>query len=175
MASSEANKSYYQTLKHLHRCVRCRTQDARTLTGKSVCFDCLEKKRNEMKGSNNSQYIKDLRKKCESEGICVTCHKKKADIGYKQCTSCKEKARKSYYDNLAKEGRIPRSEAKSYGVCSICLTAPRYKDNNTCIDCYNTVVNKFKGTNVKTRWNTIIKADVVKKEWYSVQKEATGI
>lgn len=174
MNKHERNISYYQTLKLLHKCVRCQQQDARTLIGKPLCFECLEKKREENKKYDQTKAQAKSRQKCRDNNICVTCRTSPAKLGYRQCASCKEKLNKIYYDNLASEGRIPRSEAAAYGLCSKCLSAPRYKDKNTCIDCYTYIVNKFKGTRKKkTKWDTIIKADIAKREWYvdDIQKE----
>lgn len=162
MTKSESNRSYYETCKRLHKCVRCGNQDARTLISKPLCFDCLEKKRSEMKGVNQSKSQLKIKDKCIQNGICTRCKKRKTESGYKTCKYCRSMNMKRYYDKRSEQGLIRRSEAKEYGLCSICLTNPRYKTYNTCFECYQYVVNKFKDTRKPSKWETIIKSDIYK-------------
>lgn len=163
MANHEQNISYYQTCKRLQKCVRCGNQDARTIIGKSLCFDCLELKAEENKLYEQTASQAKNRQKCMDNNICTLCRKRKTDGIHKTCQFCREKYRKQYYDKLSDRGKIRRSEAAEYGLCSKCLTKPRYKDYNTCYECYNEIVNRFKGTQSKSRWDVIIKADVAKR------------
>lgn len=167
MTKSEINRSYYETCKRLHKCVRCGNQDARTLINKPLCFDCLEKKRIEMKGVDQSKSQSKIRNKCIENGICTSCKKRKPELGYKTCKYCRTMNMKRYYDKRTKQGFIKRSEAKEYGLCSLCLTNPRYKNYNTCYECYQYVINKFKNGRKSDKWKLMIKSDVCKKEWYA--------
>lgn len=163
MASAEYQKEYKATLRKLHRCIQCNNQDARTLIGKPLCFNCLEKKSKAMKGIDQSIAQSKIRQKCADNGICTSCCKRKTDGVHKTCQFCREKYKKQYHNKLSEQGKIRRSEAAEYGLCSKCLTKPRYKEYNTCYECYNEIVNRFKGTQSKSKWNTIIKADVAKR------------
>ena len=163
MSSPESNVFYYNSLVSLHRCVRCQSRDARTLIGKPLCFDCLEKKSEEMRGVDQSKSYSKTMKKCHENGICSSCCKRKTDGIHKTCNYCREKYKKKYYDKLAEQGKIRRAEAAECGLCSKCLTKPRYKNYNTCYECYTELVNRFKGTQGKSRWDTIIKADIAKR------------
>lgn len=137
---------YRETLKAMHKCTYCRQQDARTLIGKPLCFDCLEKKRIKAKNYNQSASQKKSRTKALQKGLCTQCLKRKPSPGFATCNYCREKFKEYYYSKRLESGKVKRSEAKEYGLCSLCLTNPRYKNYNTCESCYNYVVNKFKGT-----------------------------
>lgn len=172
MASSETNKNYYQTLKSLHRCVRCRNQDARTLIGKPLCFDCLEKKREEAKGYDQTESHAKHKQKCIDTGMCIYCGKRKTDGRHKTCKFCLEKYKKIQRDKRISQGYVPRAEAAKYGLCSKCQSKPVYANNNTCFECYTYIVNKFKNSRNNSKWSTSIKTDVTIKEWYCDKKEA---
>ena len=163
MTKHEQNISYYQTCLRLHKCVRCGNQDARTLIGKPLCFDCIEIKRTETKPYDQTNAQNTLKQKCIASNTCTMCRKRKTDGFHKTCVYCREKYKKRYYDKLSSDGKIRRAEAAEYGLCSKCLTKPRYKNYNTCYECYTELVNRFKGTQGKSRWDTIIKADIAKR------------
>lgn len=171
MTKSEQNSSYYQTCKRLHKCVRCGSQDARTLIGKPLCFDCCERKSEEMRGVDQSESRKRSREKAVSNGICTHCYKRKTDGVHKTCNYCREEAKRKRNEQRAALGLIPRSEAKEYGVCSLCLKNPRLPGQNTCEKCYSMVVNKFKGTQSVNRMASKIKREIEIKEWYCESKE----
>lgn len=155
--SAETDRNRYYTLKKLHRCVKCTTQDARTLIGKPTCFDCLEK--NRIQTNANADYHANYLKrkaKCESEHICVVCSKPLGSDTHKTCSACRAKHREQYAKNRT---NIPRSEASTYGICSLCLKNPRYLHYNTCEDCYNTVIAKFSNRSTD-KWKKQITAEM---------------
>lgn len=164
MTQHDYNINYYESLKAMHRCTRCRQQDARTLVGKPLCFDCLEAKRVKAKSYDQTQAQKNIRNKAEEQGMCHICFKRKPPSGYVTCTRCREK-NKTYRDKKRLEsGKIKRSEAKKYGLCSLCLVNPRYKGYNTCESCYNYVVNKFKGTQSTNVVSKRITNEIIQRE-----------
>lgn len=171
MTKSELNSSYYQTCKRLHKCVRCGSQDARTLIGKPLCFDCCERKSEEMRKVDQSASRKRSYDKAIENGMCTHCFKRKTDGEHKYCDYCRETTKKKRNEQRAALGLIPRSEAKNYGICSLCLKNPRLPGQNTCESCYSMVVNKFNGTQTTNKLASKIKREINIKEWYCEAKE----
>ena len=155
--SAETNRNRYYTLKSLHRCVKCGVQDARTLIGKATCFECLEKNNIQTKANidYHSAYLK-KKEKCEAEHLCIVCNKPLGDDYHKTCSVCRAKHREQYAKNRT---NIPRSEAKAYGVCSLCLKKPRYLGYNTCEECYSKIVEKFSNRSTD-KWKKQISNDM---------------
>ena len=103
----QRNKSRYDLLKTLNRCVICGKQDAYTLMGKSCCCDCLEKKRQYAKNYNathpeicrethkNSILKRKLNKLCIYCGRPIPSHRS----GKVTCQLCAEKNHKRYLQN----------------------------------------------------------------------------
>lgn len=172
MTKHESNIDYYYNKKRLHKCVRCGNQDARTLIGKALCFDCCECKREEMRKVDQSASRKKSYDKAVANGICTHCFKRKTDGVHKHCEYCRETARRKRKEERAALGLISRSEAKEYGMCSLCLRNPRLPGQNTCEKCYDMVVNKFNGTQSVNRISNRIGKEVNMKEWYHESKEA---
>ena len=159
--SAETDRNRYYTLKKLHRCVKCTTQDARTLIGKPTCFDCLEKNRIQTlsKADYRTNYLK-RKAKCESDHLCMLCNRPLGSDPHKTCSTCRAKHREQYAKNRT---NIPRSEASSYGICSVCLKNPCYLHYNTCEECYNKVLNRFTD-HPTNKWKNQISSDV---RWYT--------
>lgn len=166
MTKHDHNISFYQTRKRLHRCVRCGNQDARTLIGKPVCFDCLELKREESKRYNYKEVNKNLRMKAEENGKCILCLKRDTDSEHKTCKFCREKQRKRDAAKRLEKGKITNLEAKELGICGICYQRPKMHGYNTCEICYEYIVNKFKGTQGVNRIKNRITKEVNTKEMF---------
>lgn len=167
MSSHESNISYYNTLKSLHKCVRCRQQDARTLIGKPLCFDCLELKREEMKGRDESESNKRSHEKAVNNGICTTCHKRVPDSGYKTCKYCRTKMKERRDAKRVEQNKLSHTEAKAKNICGICYKNPKMLGYNTCPECYEYTVNKLKGTQSVNRIKNRISKELRLKEMYS--------
>ena len=82
------SKESYYTRKILKRCVRCGTQDAYTLNGRSTCAECAEKVRAYNAAYQQSGKARErqraFREKHEAEGLCRYCNRP-AEIGKKIC------------------------------------------------------------------------------------------
>lgn len=155
----EQNLFWYNKQLKLHQCVRCTQQDARTLIGKPLCFDCLELKRTENKAYDQSKSQAKSKQKAIDSGLCTHCRKRKAPDGYKTCAYCRAKQKAIRDAKRAESNRIRRDEANSYGLCSHCLKEPVYEDYGVCYKCYTWMQNKFKA-NTHKRWKDKIKLDV---------------
>lgn len=144
--SMNRNVAYYHTKLRLHQCVRCQQQDARTLIGKPLCFDCLEKKSEENKGRDQTESNRKSYEKAIANGMCIRCKKRKNDGIHKLCTYCRTIQKKKYYERKAQTNKLTRYEAKENGICSLCCSRPVLPGYNTCEQCYTRTVNKLKGT-----------------------------
>lgn len=151
MGNTQQNISYYQTCLRLHKCVRCGSQDARTLIGKPLCFDCLKKKSEEMRGYDQTESNRKSYEKAIANGMCIRCRKRKTDGIYKTCTYCRATQKKKYYEKKAQTNKLTRHEAKENGICSLCCSRPILPGRNTCEQCYTSVVNRLKGSQHKNK------------------------
>lgn len=103
----QRNKARYDLLKKLNRCVICGRQDAYTMTGKSCCSECLEKRREYSRryNVNNPEKCKTLRnnlvKRCKESGLCVHCGRQipAHRSGKVTCQICADKAHQKYLQN----------------------------------------------------------------------------
>ena len=103
----QRNKARYDLLKRLNRCVICGNQDAYTMTGKSCCSECLDKRRQYSKqyNANNSEKCKTLRnnlvKRRKESGLCAHCGRQipAHRLGKATCQICADKAHKKYLQN----------------------------------------------------------------------------
>lgn len=68
---------------------------------------------------------------CKRNGICVSCHKNKAEQGKVVCQECKEK-RKAYNRQFEKETNEWYS---SKGICIVCHTENAQKGHKLCFRC----------------------------------------
>lgn len=86
---------YTEKLKKYHLCIRCRKQDAYTLGGRSLCFDCSEyyhQRRKTYYKTNREKVLQQNREKryeCIKNNICSKCLRRKTDGIHKICVTCR--------------------------------------------------------------------------------------
>ena len=129
---------YTEKLKKHHMCIRCKKQDAYTLNGRAMCFDCAEYYRERSITNYKQKREKILfdaamkRQECVSKNICVVCLKRKTDGIHKICLVCRERrnakrrAKTTYIPGLVcyhchkpLDGQI-KSDGKPSKLCSNC-------------------------------------------------------
>ena len=105
--------------KSYHFCTECGKQDAYTIGGRRLCFDCNEKfksrKPTEEVYQRKREKSKERYEKRKSEGLCTNCGKP-ARKGFTKCLRCSIKDRERRRDKTI----IPRSERREYGLCARC-------------------------------------------------------
>ena len=135
----------YNRHKKLHQCTKCGKQDAYTLNGRVLCYECNEKKLKTDRKNYNSHrdnYNKSKRRvyqERKEKGICPMCGKRKANSGHVYCDICRaymSRHKKSY---SRKKGKLSRQEAYEYGFCTLCHKQPHMKDKKLCPECYEKV------------------------------------
>ena len=120
------SKKNYEYSKRNKRCTKCGKQDAHTLIGKSLCYECAEKKRVLSKKSYESEKEKikvknyKLYQERKDLGICVKCGKRKAEQSRVQCATCLHKQKERDTERLRKKGIMPKQVKKDLGLCLYC-------------------------------------------------------
>jgi len=128
------NGQYRAYLIENHWCVECQGQDARTLTGKPLCFECLEKKREKSRAiSDDAEYIaamrtrkKELREKRKAQGLCTSCGAElpKRAYPYLLCPKCRARGKEKSRKQREARGVMTRAELAEKGICTICGKNP---------------------------------------------------
>lgn len=131
-------KDNYNFYKAHGICTYCTKE--RAVPGKTLCEDCLEKKRvRERKRYENNPDLKEIHKKNfqkfyygkKEEGLCVNCGKKKAYNGSVFCYECMLRSKrvcKEYETNVRKK------YCKEIGLCTRC-GAERVPGRTVCAEC----------------------------------------
>lgn len=142
----------YEYLKSQHRCVRCRTQDAYTLSGRAFCAECAEKrsvrqrlKYREDSGASEKQRQRKIRIEREQNGMCTRCGKRPSISGRKMCAKCTAYSRRHDEERRVRDGAPSlqqRLERPADGKCWCCgkPTKPGLNQNfmpyRVCERCY---------------------------------------
>ena len=111
---AEYDRDTYYWLKQGHFCTKCRKQDAYTLNGRSLCYECSVKdaKRHRDKRISNNEKVRkhdrEHRNSLIEKGICPKCKSRPLTKGYKSCAYCRAKIRKQNHKHNLKKGCIPR-------------------------------------------------------------------
>ena len=123
---AEYDRDTYYWLKQGHFCTKCRKQDAYTLNGRSLCYECSvkdAKRHRDKRISNNKEVRKHDREHRNSlieKGICPKCKSRPLTKGYKSCAYCRAKIRKQNHKHNLKKGCIPREMKYSLDLCVTC-------------------------------------------------------
>ena len=131
------NSEWYAKLKALHLCKDCKKQDAYTLSGRTYCYECAEKRRikqaqdrkNPDKLAKTREASMKYKEKCRQEGRC-TCCGKPVGSGRRLCPTCLEKNRRWWKQY---RGLNPR---KLGVICWQCNKNPCVDGHKLCADCY---------------------------------------
>ncbi len=143
--SAERDREEYYRAKENHLCVQCHKQDAYTLSGQVRCYECSQKNKERCKKNHcknrEKEKIQKKRKYDESEaqGLCVTCNKRKAIDGFKQCPICRGKGRKRYRAWADKNGIVPREDFDYSNLCYTCHKGTQLEGKKLCASCYEKV------------------------------------
>lgn len=144
--SKEYNSYYYKKKKALQVCVSCGQQDARTIIGRTRCYECfLKQKESSKKYRQTEKYKtkdKERYKKDKENGMCIQCHKRKPDPGYATCSRCL--ARKKAYRMKRKLKTFDTTDATYCGLCWQCKKRPILEGKKLCENCYNIAVKNIK-------------------------------
>ena len=141
-AKNQASKDWRKDLRNRHLCTRCKQMDAYTMTGRAFCAECAEKAREKSQkireNASRQQYQREYengrREKCKSEGICTSCRRRPAVLGFTECAWCRAKAaykaRKKRIDNGV---NYPRG---ANGYCWQCNKKLAIDGKKLCAECY---------------------------------------
>lgn len=134
---------YYQLYKAHHICPNCKKQDAYTLGGRALCYDCAEKDRERHAELRKAPDYKEKRKIREgkwknrmlSTGRCVRCGKINTNSKYKICGICRSKNKIAWQDKVgATNQNYPRGEN---GYCFVCNKEKAIDGKRLCQKCYD--------------------------------------
>ena len=143
------NKQYAQRereyCKRLHICRYCKSQDAYTLSGRTLCAECAaeEAERKRRKRAKDKEYrkaqnesVKRWRDNNADKGICSYCGKRKTDGIHKTCDYCRQKLKEQARERRAKTqvSNYPRGENGYCYQCNKNMAIPGYK---LCKECYD--------------------------------------
>lgn len=133
-------------LKRNHFCRECLRQDAFTLSGRTYCAECSEKRKKQRHaGASTESKLYDaerhkkLRDQRRTEHKCVGCGKQlESQDSHYYCSVCRAKRKKNSETYRAKFVRnYPRGEN---GICFQCNKAVVMDGRRLCRDCYNKAV-----------------------------------
>ncbi|MFR7886039.1 MAG: hypothetical protein ACLU4Y_05220 [Pseudoruminococcus massiliensis] len=129
-AIRQYKKETYELYKRLHLCTACHQQDAYTLNGRALCFECGEKNNARIKDryKNNAdvrakekEYRQQLREKYKENKLCTRCGKPlEFDTTKKSCKRCLAKMRQFAAERRMKKGIMPRVLFDGTERCVIC-------------------------------------------------------
>lgn len=130
----------------MQRCVICKKQDAYTLSGRQLCYECCEKaaiKRRKAAVNDENFYKKQyahkklIREERTGLGLCADCGKRPIESG-DLCLFCRAKKRaydREYYHKYRKVPNEPLSEE----ICVKCKKHPRAFGTKLCANCYEQI------------------------------------
>lgn len=138
---NECARENSQWKKERHLCVRCGKQDAYTLVGRTLCYECAEKQREYYhkcprdKLNNRNLRERERYHKNIELGVCPKCLKQKEDDGYVHCSACRAKIRKSDTKYRQKKGVLPRCLLDGIDRCAICGREEVVDGHKVCSRC----------------------------------------
>ena len=147
----------YELLKKHHYCTACRKQDAYTLSGKILCFECAEKlnKQHREDYHRRKEYHLEKRTKTrkyrKENGLCRECGQKAVEgrtLCEKHLAIARNRNKKSYDKKREEKGLISRMVATELDYCWKCLKAPATK-GKLCDECYEKAMRGLSSANKK--------------------------
>lgn len=142
----KANRAYYVSV---GRCKYCGQQDARTLIGKTQCFDCKEKAR--VRGlaaypryrERHNQKTRDRYEARKAAGLFPTCgNALPKNSRWVTCQTCRKKKAARQLDRWHAAGHLSKEEIMERGGCANCGRPVRQGENSAgmpiklCPSCY---------------------------------------
>lgn len=128
----------------MQRCIECKKQDAYTLSGRQLCYECCEKAaiRRHNAAANDEDFYKKqythkkiVREERKSLGLCVDCGKRPMESG-DLCWFCREKKRAYDREYYHKTKKIVPDKKPDENICTRCKKNPRAFGIKLCSDCY---------------------------------------
>ena len=143
MPNADGTMIWSEYRKLRNRCVACGTQDAYTLAGRTLCFECNERNNARMRENykkNAERKSREQKAKCEARreaGLCVRCGKPLGENPgqYRNCEKCRAKARAA--SRKSKKTKNSRDTAEQCGLCYKCfapLDVPGKKMCSACLE-----------------------------------------
>ena len=135
-------KDYYKLYKSHNICPNCKKQDAYTLGGRALCYECDEKDRQYQAERRKKPDFKEKRKIREQRwkermlatGRCTRCGKINTDKRYKICGICRSKNKLAWKEKVAlTDQNYPRGEN---GFCWDCNKEKALDGKRLCKKCY---------------------------------------
>jgi hypothetical protein len=129
-------------LRKNHICRQCKRQDAYTLAGHPLCFECTEKDRiNQRKrrakdgGEKNRKRSQRIRDERAAAGLCTYCGKRMAPPGRNTCITCSTKQKERNRQREIERGmNWPRG---ANGYCWQCNKRMAIEGKRLCQECYD--------------------------------------
>ena len=148
-------KRYRKVASENGLCIRCMKRKA--AYGFKRCPECIESESNrkyaeghkELRKRQNTEWARKKRESDKANGICYTCHKRKATPGSAQCEFCRAKNRLRAERNRRKHGIISHQMALEYGLCYKCMKR-KATHGKLCESCYTTSMKQINIINGKT-------------------------
>ena len=137
-----------------HICVTCGKQDAYTLAGRHICYECCQRQRVYMRKHRSKEGVMEAQSLKQREqyaqliaaGICTACKRRKAEPGHTRCIWCK------YKHNLANRKLRPLIDST---LCTHCHKEEPLPGHKLCKRCYETTLAaQAKATAASARNNT---------------------
>lgn len=132
---------YMYNKKH-HLCQQCGKQDAYTVGGRTLCYECSIKAK-EWKRANKEKRAKKVAmeskeryERLKAQNICTSCGKRPAKQGRVRCEYCLNKNKKAHQKERIKEGKIPVTMLKDLNICAWCKKFPCVDGKRLCSKCY---------------------------------------
>lgn len=137
MNRRKEREDYY---KKIGRCTRCGNQDAYTLNGKTLCYDCncknkeYSKKHHERYRTKDNEKMRERTKTLRKQGLCIDCGKRRAKNNRVRCEQCLLKNNKMV---KAHKNRVNRDMVKYMDICYLCCKNPIVEGHKVCTQCLN--------------------------------------
>ena len=126
-----------------HLCRDCKKQDAYTLSGRTRCFECAERDRQQHRKrrsaeagrASNIAYHNAWKDKKQSEDLCTYCGRHKVESGKKICKSCVINQSSKRREKRIQDGmNWPRG---ANGFCFQCNKEKAIDGKRLCQKCYD--------------------------------------
>jgi hypothetical protein len=129
-------------LRKNHICRQCKRQDAYTLAGHPLCFECTEKDRIRQRkrrakdgGEKNRKRSQRIRDERAAAGLCTYCGKRMAPPGRSTCIICSTKQKERNRQREIERGmNWPRG---ANGYCWQCNKRMAIEGKRLCQECYD--------------------------------------
>lgn len=145
----------YELLKKYHYCTVCGKQDAYTLAGRILCFECAEKKNKKQredyhkKREYHSLRKKQLREFRKLNGLCIECGEIAVE-GRVRCEKHLALGRHRAEKHKTQKGVISRAISVELGYCEMCCKRFATK-GKLCEECYEKAMRGISAANKKIK------------------------